>query len=116
MLCALADQRWAVAICVVDFDLEVGQSMKECFPEDALSPEEVGRVLAEGRRASDVSFCAFPDSISGLPSHTSVQDRCACFTWSSLFWVLCRKTLSARSNYMGAPKSQRGLSCIKAVN
>ena len=53
-------------MCVVEFDLSIGQQMRKCFPPDALTKEEV----------SDSAFHAFPDSISGLPSRTSIHDRC----------------------------------------
>ena len=41
---------WAVAICSVLFDLDVGQRIDSMYPEDALTEEE----------ANDVAFHSFP--------------------------------------------------------
>ena len=32
-------------MCTVEFDLEIGQCMRKCFPPDALTSEEVRRSL-----------------------------------------------------------------------
>lgn len=56
---------WLRCICSVEFDLDQGQKLEHIVPEDALSIEE----------QSDVSFHAFPDSMSmELHSCSSVRD------------------------------------------
>lgn len=61
-------QRWMVAICAIRFDLQQGQLVEECYPANALSPEE----------ELDVAFSSFPDSMSQGSTHASVHD-CAFF-------------------------------------
>lgn len=61
-------QRWIVAICAIRFDLQQGQLVEECYPANALSPEE----------ELDVAFSSFPDSMSQGSTHASVHD-CAFF-------------------------------------
>ena len=61
-------QRWMVAICAIRFDLQQGQLVEECYPPNALSPEE----------ELDVAFSSFPDSMSQGSTHASVHD-CAFF-------------------------------------
>ncbi|XP_024391056.1 uncharacterized protein [Physcomitrium patens] len=63
-----AMQRWIVAICAIRFDLQQGQLVEECYPANALSPEE----------ELDVAFSSFPDSMSQGSTHASVHD-CAFF-------------------------------------
>jgi len=56
---------WVVALCSITFDLDVGQQVEECYPSDALSPEE----------RKDIAFHAFPDSMSmELHSKSSIRD------------------------------------------
>lgn len=42
--------RWVHAICSVVFDIDEGQKLEQCFPENALTDEE----------ANDVAFHSFP--------------------------------------------------------
>lgn len=56
---------WLRCICSVEFDLDQGQKLEHIVPEDALSIQE----------QSDVSFHAFPDSMSmELHACSSVRD------------------------------------------
>ncbi len=41
---------WVSAICSVIFDIDEGQKLEQCFPENALTEEE----------ANDVAFHCFP--------------------------------------------------------
>lgn len=42
--------QWVHAICSVVFDIDEGQKLEQCFPENALKEEE----------ANDVAFHCFP--------------------------------------------------------
>ncbi|CAK9223199.1 unnamed protein product [Sphagnum troendelagicum] len=57
-------QRWMVALCAIRFDLQQGQIVEECYPVNALSPEE----------ELDVAFSSFPDSMSQASTRASVHD------------------------------------------
>ncbi|KAI4302574.1 hypothetical protein MLD38_038301 [Melastoma candidum] len=47
-------RRWAVAFCVVRFDLEQGQLVESCYPPGCLSPKE----------ELEIAYSSFPDSVS----------------------------------------------------
>jgi hypothetical protein len=51
-----AIQRWIRCLCIVNFDLLVGQTLEQCVPANALTAEE----------AQNVANLAFPDSNSGV--------------------------------------------------
>ena len=54
---------WMKCVCVVTFDLELGQKMEYCFPE---------HIKLSDREQSDVCYMAFPDSNStSKPEHDS---------------------------------------------
>ena len=59
--------QWVHAICSVVFDIDEGQRLEECFPENALTEHE----------ANDVAFHSFPvimqdDTIRYCPSYTQL--------------------------------------------
>ena len=52
--------QWVHAICSVVFDIDEGQKLEQCFPENALTDEE----------ANDVAFHSFPvHAQDGPPQH-----------------------------------------------
>ncbi|XP_024438368.1 uncharacterized protein LOC7487092 isoform X2 [Populus trichocarpa] len=57
-------QQWAVAFCIIRFDLEQGQLIEECYPPGSLSNEE----------ELDVAFSSFPDSVSQNQNRSSIHD------------------------------------------
>ncbi|KAG5234010.1 protein DENND6A [Salix suchowensis] len=57
-------QQWAVAFCIIRFDLEQGQLIEECYPPDSFSNEE----------ELDVAFSSFPDSVSQNQNRSSIHD------------------------------------------
>ncbi|CAK0733784.1 hypothetical protein CVIRNUC_000332 [Coccomyxa viridis] len=72
--------QWVHAICSVVFDIDEGQRLEECFPENALTDQE----------ANDVAFHSFPDSMSmELHSRSSVRD--------STFFFRIRRTAASES-------------------
>ncbi|CAL4059379.1 unnamed protein product, partial [Meganyctiphanes norvegica] len=58
--------QWVHAICVVTFDLELGQAMEMIYPGD--------RELSE-RERSNICYLAFPDSNSGLMGNVQFHFR-----------------------------------------
>ncbi|XP_042237259.1 protein DENND6A-like isoform X2 [Homarus americanus] len=58
--------RWVHAICVVTFDLELGQAMEMIYPGD--------RELTE-RERTNICYLAFPDSNSGLMGNVQFHFR-----------------------------------------
>ena len=53
---------WVSAICSVVFDIDEGQKLEQCFPENALTEEE----------ANDVAFHCFPVPAQQAASHCTV--------------------------------------------
>ncbi|CAL1390868.1 unnamed protein product [Linum trigynum] len=74
-------QQWAVAFCVIRFDLEQGQLIEECYPSGYLSSEE----------ELDVAFSSFPDSVSQHQNRSSIHD-------CMFFFRVQRRQGSAPSN------------------
>ena len=65
--------QWVHAICSVVFDIDEGQRLEECFPENALTEQE----------ANDVAFHSFPvimqnDTLCHYPIHTQLLAPIAC--------------------------------------
>lgn len=57
-------RRWAVAFCIVRFDLEQGQLVESCYPPCCLSQEE----------ELEIAYSSFPDSISQHQNRSSIHD------------------------------------------
>ena len=63
--------QWVHAICSVVFDIDEGQRLEECFPENALTDQE----------ANDVAFHSFPvimpdNTIRHCPQYTHPWHVC----------------------------------------
>ncbi|CAH0391180.1 unnamed protein product [Bemisia tabaci] len=56
---------WIQCICIVTFDLELGQAIEVIFPNDALSEED----------QTNICYLAFPDSNSGCMGDTQFHFR-----------------------------------------
>lgn len=59
-----AFQQWAVAFCIIRFDLEQGQLIEECYPPGCLTQNE----------ELEVAFSSFPDSVSQQYNRSSIHD------------------------------------------
>ena len=55
--------QWVYAICSVVFDIDEGQRLEECFPENALTEQE----------ANDVAFHSFPVIMQNNPFRHRLQ-------------------------------------------
>ena len=52
---------WVLAVCSIVFDIDVGQKLEACFPQNALSSEE----------ENDIAFHSFPVRLLPGPTSTS---------------------------------------------
>lgn len=57
-------RQWAVAFCIIKFDLEQGQLIEECYPPGCLTQDE----------ELEVAFSSFPDSVSQHQNRSSIHD------------------------------------------
>lgn len=57
-------RQWAVAFCIIRFDLEQGQLIEECYPPGCLTQDE----------ELEIAFSSFPDSVSQHQNRSSIHD------------------------------------------
>ncbi|KAF9618240.1 hypothetical protein IFM89_000875 [Coptis chinensis] len=57
-------RRWAVAFCIIRFDLEQGQVIEDCYPPGCITQEQ----------ELEISFTSFPDSVSQHKNRSSIHD------------------------------------------
>ncbi|KAM3703273.1 hypothetical protein ACJW31_04G083800 [Castanea mollissima] len=57
-------RQWAVAFCIIRFDLEQGQLIEECYPPGCLTKDE----------ELEIAFSSFPDSVSQHQNRSSIHD------------------------------------------
>lgn len=57
-------RRWAVAFCIIRFDLEQGQLIEECYPPGCFTHDE----------ELEIAFSSFPDSVSQYHNRSSIHD------------------------------------------
>ncbi|KAK1288075.1 hypothetical protein QJS10_CPB19g01469 [Acorus calamus] len=85
----LSLHRWIVALCVIRFDLERGQTVETCYPSPSLSQDE----------ELQIAFSSFPDSMSQrnpdpnpTPNRSSIHD--------STFFFRLRRTHHPPSHFL----------------